>query len=217
MNDVINEVKTKDYRAELDYEYHAEDPRIWDNNSTMICSHGSYELGDIQGQGNLGGWMDELIVALINAYDVEIEEHYKELTEDEVEELLDKTVYLPLYLYDHSGITMNTTGFHSRWDSGQVGWIFMTEEQVDELEGDYFEKRKKAKELLKSQVATYDKYISGQVYRVTIYKRNKCECCGKYEEEYFDSCGGLYDISTDYLTSFFGNEFEDLLTELLNF
>jgi len=35
-----------------------------------------------------------------------------------------KFVILPLYLYDHSGITMNTTGFSCPWDSGQVGWIY---------------------------------------------------------------------------------------------
>lgn len=33
---------------------------------------------------------------------------------------------LPLHLYDHSGITMNTTGFHCPWDSGQVGFIYVT-------------------------------------------------------------------------------------------
>ena len=35
-----------------------------------------------------------------------------------------KFVILSLYLYDHSGITMNTTGFSCPWDSGQVGWIY---------------------------------------------------------------------------------------------
>lgn len=35
---------------------------------------------------------------------------------------------LPLFLYDHSGITMNTSGFHCPWDSGRVGWIYMSKE-----------------------------------------------------------------------------------------
>ena len=34
---------------------------------------------------------------------------------------LENVVILPLYLHDHSGLTMNTSGFHCPWDSGQVG------------------------------------------------------------------------------------------------
>ena len=41
-------------------------------------------------------------------------------------ESIDGFVFLPLYLFDHSGITMNTSGFSCPWDSGQVGWIFCT-------------------------------------------------------------------------------------------
>jgi len=32
---------------------------------------------------------------------------------------------LPLYLLDHSGLAMNTGGFNDRWDSSQVGFIYM--------------------------------------------------------------------------------------------
>jgi hypothetical protein len=37
---------------------------------------------------------------------------------------------LPVYLYDHSGLTINTTGFTCPWDSGQIGWIYASHEQV---------------------------------------------------------------------------------------
>lgn len=40
----------------------------------------------------------------------------------------DQIAMLPLYLYDHSGITMNTSGFSDPWDSCQVGYIYMTKE-----------------------------------------------------------------------------------------
>lgn len=40
--------------------------------------------------------------------------------------------WLPLWLYDHSGITMScgarTGQFADRWDSGQVGWVVMLKE-----------------------------------------------------------------------------------------
>lgn len=42
---------------------------------------------------------------------------------------------LPLYLYDHSGLTMNTSGFSCRWDSGQVGWIYCSHERCEKETG----------------------------------------------------------------------------------
>ena len=36
-----------------------------------------------------------------------------------------KVAILPLYLYDHSGLTMSTNDFGDRWDSGCVGFIYM--------------------------------------------------------------------------------------------
>ena len=37
---------------------------------------------------------------------------------------------LPLYLYDHSGITMSISPFSCPWDSGQVGWIYCTPDAI---------------------------------------------------------------------------------------
>lgn len=31
---------------------------------------------------------------------------------------------MPLYLYDHSGITISTSEFCDPWDSGQIGFIY---------------------------------------------------------------------------------------------
>lgn len=39
-------------------------------------------------------------------------------------------IILPLYLYDHSGITMRTSKFSCPWDSGQVGWIYATKDTL---------------------------------------------------------------------------------------
>ena len=41
------------------------------------------------------------------------------------EKVSTKIIILPLYLYDHSGISMKTTPFSCQWDSGQVGWIYV--------------------------------------------------------------------------------------------
>lgn len=59
-----------------------------------------------------------------------------EMDEDELQEVLDsldKYIILPLYLYDHGGITMSTGPFSCPWDSGQLGWIYALKQRfIDE-------------------------------------------------------------------------------------
>lgn len=80
---------------------------------------------------------------------------------------------LPLHLYDHSGITMNTTGFSCPWDSGQVGWIYATKDAVvKEYGGDGLtpENREKAETLMQGEVEYYDHYLRGDCYGFELYK-----------------------------------------------
>jgi len=93
-------------------------------------------------------------------------------------------VILPLYLYDHSGITMNTSGFHCPWDSGQVGWIYADKDKIlSEFGGDKLtpELREKAEKLLRGEVDYYDHFIRGDCYGFQLYK----------EDEEIDSCWGF--------------------------
>lgn len=53
------------------------------------------------------------------------DELLEELSNDELLQIIkEDNVILPLYLYDHSGLTMNTTGFSCGWDSSVVGFIY---------------------------------------------------------------------------------------------
>jgi hypothetical protein len=86
----------------------------------------------------------------------------------------DVAVILPLYLYDHSGITMNTTGFSCRWDSGQVGWIYATKDEIRKEYGKLTEDTiDAARRLLVAEVSEYDSYISGQCYGFRLYEDGK--------------------------------------------
>ena len=118
-----------------------EDPRSWDNVGTMVCFHGRYELGDKHeiDQDKFGTW-DEMRAC--------------------IEANIGPCVILPLYLYDHGGITMNTTGFSCSWDSGAVGFIYCSEATAKEegIEPDKLEAR------LIGEVAVYDQYLRGEVY-----------------------------------------------------
>ena len=77
-----------------------------------------------------------------------------------------KVVMLPLYLYDHSGITISTAPFPCSWDSGCVGMIYMT---LEEFLADGHNKPEwpaKAQKILEDVVEEYDDYLTGNVYLV---------------------------------------------------
>lgn len=134
-------------------ESNPESPRQWDNMGTMIAFHGRYALGDKDHGFNAhdyNGW-DEMEAAILK-------EHKD-------------GVILPLYLFDHSGITMNTTGFHCPWDSGQVGFIVASAAKIREnyqVKRITAKVRERALEHLRSEVETYDQYLRGDVYGFVI-------------------------------------------------
>ena len=147
------------YTVKIEHDDCLESPREWDNLGTMACFHRRYNLGD---------------------------EH--DLSIEEVQEIYasDKYISLPLYLYDHSGITMNTTGFSCPWDSGQVGIIFVSKEDVrKEWSVKRISKKLEAKILdnLRGEVETYDQYLTGDVWGYVIEDE---------DGEHIDSCWGFY-------------------------
>ena len=141
--DVFERIEDQDtgYYAELFYDTDPESPREWSNIGTMVCAHKRYNLGDVH---------------ISNSED--LEKFHSNL--DELKNLI-----LPLYLYDHSGITMSTKPFSCPWDSGQVGVIYVSHENIKKEWGELTpETLKKAEDCLKAEVDVYDEYITGQVY-----------------------------------------------------
>ena len=103
-------------------------------------------------------------------------------------------IALPVFMYDHSGITINTTGFSCPWDSGQVGVIYMTKAKAIENWGKKIltkAVRQKAIDCLKSEIETLDQYLTGQVYGYRVFDP---------EGEELDSCWGFFGES-DYCLS----------------
>jgi hypothetical protein len=109
-------------------------------------------------------------------------------------------IVLPLYLYDHSGITMSTNAFSCPWDSGQVGWIYITREKIRK---EYSYKRisskllERVKGYLIDEVKTYDQYLTGDVYGYRITEINPNDPDEEGEE--LDSSWGYY--GDDYCMS----------------
>ena len=76
----------------------------------------------------------------------------------------DNLVKLDVYLYDHSGLRLSSAPFGCPWDSGQLGFFFLTPEEVlKEWDGD----KKKAKDYLEATLKTYGQYVAGEVFGVS--------------------------------------------------
>lgn len=58
------------------------------------------------------------------------EEAIHALSYSELTEIIGEShIILPIYAYEHGGITLSTGSFSCPWDSGQVGWIYATKER----------------------------------------------------------------------------------------
>jgi len=84
-------------------------------------------------------------------------------------------------------VKFSTTPFNDRWDSGQVGFIYVTEEKMSEL-GSATEEAIRG--ILKNEVDNYSDYAEGNVYRYDLWKAKTCEHCQHVEWLDVESCGG---------------------------
>ena len=158
----------------LKHDNHADSPRDWDNLGTMICFHGRYDLGDKHNYNadDYSGW-EEMKQAIIK------EEN--------------PAVILPLYMYNHSRISISTKPFSCRWDSGQIGFILVSKKKaLEEIGGKIVTAKLKQKieKQLEGEVETYTQYVEGEVYGFQIVDE---------DDDVIDSCYGFY--GTDFATN----------------
>lgn len=101
-------------------------------------------------------------------------------------------VLLPVYVYDHSGISLQagsrTYPFSDRWDSAQCGVAYVTPENWKQLSDKPWTGNDaqvdRAEREIKSLVRDYGRYCNGDVYSFAIED---------FDGEYVESCGGFYD------------------------
>lgn len=104
-----------------------------------------------------------------------------------------KVCILPIYMYSHSGDTIKNSPFGCRWDSGLVGYIYMTASRAKET--GFTNKAgkidwKRVKEVLEGETATYDQYMRGDIYGFQAFPINPIT--GEISEDSDDSCWGFY-------------------------
>jgi len=153
-------------------------PREWDNLAKMLFFGKHSYYGDkhehkIQAS-HYNGW-GELKAAIMDAYDV--------------------ACIVPVYGYEHSGMTIATTPFNCSWDSGQLGFAIVTKK---DLRNNYSIKRCTKKFIeyginhINGEVKTLDQYITGDIWGFQVVDKDN-------EENIIDSCWGFFgsDIKTN--------------------
>lgn len=151
-------------------------PREPDQLTTMVCWHPDYVLGDEQiatQRGAVETPFESVRGGTAPASMRHLERYLR---------IMRKAIHVcPLYLYDHSGISIshgspspwdNPTvrrdeyGQGMGWDSSMVGFVYTTHERITELcgEGDPYHSDEWIAEQVANDVKLYDMYLRGAVY-----------------------------------------------------
>lgn len=165
--EVIARERLEDKTITIFYDEYADDPRKYDDClGTMACFHKRYDIGDEKHR---------------NEDPFEFQEW--------VTTSKDIALYLPIYMLDHSGLTIRTYSFDDPWDSGLLGYIYVTKDEVRE----WYQRKKITKKLLRQveenllySVKKMDYWLIGEVYCVILEKG----------DEVVDSMCGIYGFNT---------------------
>lgn len=184
----IETINYKGYSINIAYDTDAMNPRKeFDNLGTILTQHRRYRLGDEQ-TPELCESMAEIIGLTPEQYNrlYDTQNGYNTIFNILLTRMRGSYIVLPVYLYDHSGLTINTTGFTCPWDSGLIGIIYVSKERA---RAEYSVKRitrkwvNRIEDYLRGEIETYNDYLTGNVYYYTIENP---------VGEEIDSCGGFY-------------------------
>jgi hypothetical protein len=166
----VNQLRIKIYQDEF-----SESPREFCNVGKMICFHGKYDLGDENPKCSPDEYIYEIMrdresfVANKNLPD--------QIQVQDVEKYINKHFYfLPVYLYDHSGLSISTSPFSCPWDSGQIGFIYAPRESLESED---------ILKCLEEEVKLYNQFLAGDVYFYSIEDE---------DGNILDSCSGFYEF-----------------------
>lgn len=206
-------------RLVIEQDEFSDDPRSWDNLGTMLCCNRDYRLGDL----NSNKETEEQLAEICRKYGKSDEEIDEMAFAEEVQFILDQddVCGLPLWLYDHSGISISTRGV-DQFDSSFVGLIF--------VEKDFFVAhtcitneenwKKEAKGTLESEIEVYNDFLEGNVYQWTLYEpvvvirqsMDGKELSREINEEgrIVDSMCGFYDPTLENVEEYFDFEIAEI-------
>lgn len=154
------------YKVAVQYDMNPDSPREWDNLGTIYSNHRWYDPD--------GHSIEEVM-----------DEYENKLSKD----FLAENIYLPVYGYEHSGMSISTGRgypFNDRWDSGLFGIIAVSKDKIRKEYGCgrvSKKLREKVLDILRAEVETLNQYFNGEVYSYAVEDRNGDiveSCCGYY-------------------------------------
>ena len=173
----IDSIEYKGHTINIFPDEDAPNPREkFDNFGTMVCFHHRYDLGD--------------------RHEFRSPKEFIQFLKEE------KPIRLPIFLYDHSGVTISTESAWflacdpEGWDWELLGFIYVTRENVRKEYSINRVSRKlfdEVTKLLQSEVAEYDHYLTGNVYGYEITKGER------QSGEVIDSCWGFFGSPEDFM------------------
>jgi len=150
----------KGHEIKIVTDLNAESPREWDNLCIIHVAHQHYNIGD------------------------ENYNDHESIKAAEREAKRNGDLVLPLYMYDHSGITIALTPFSCKWDSGQVGFVQVPRlKMMEEFGKKLFtsQLKQKGRKIAEGEVENLDTYVRGDIVGYTI-------------DDDGDSCWGYYSV-----------------------
>ena len=179
----VIKVNGERYRIELMHDCDPITPREWDNVAHFCFWHGRYNMAQELKQYTSAPELKELRRAHPDAY-----------------------IY-PVYMYDHSNISLSLGRFGCRFDSGLLGFAIVDKSRASDVFGITELTEERAREIVSDELQEYEQYINGEVYAVSIDKIQSVthkiyalngELLREYDDvlaETVHICSGLY--STD--------------------
>lgn len=225
VNYIVDETWYKDEKGKVHHFIIKPDDDPWSpregtdcNIGHMMCWYKGYNLGDKNEWSDPYKFLYDLMRRNSNRDDDVIES----MKIPEMLSYLERKGYhfIPLAVYEHSGITMwcgsRWSHFDAEWDCSDVGWIYTTRNEVLATQGNIKGKRnwikvtkknwREAAQLwLEGEVEIYDQYLTGQVYGYEDYEIDE-----DGDENLVDSCWGCYTkagyLAKEMLKEYVGEE-----------
>lgn len=172
MSNVYAVAENDNYKVTVRYDDTAESPREWDNVCDIITFSTQVHIKE-------GVYKD-----------MEASQFMRE-----VEPKMDFFIS-PLYMYNHSGISLSLSPITCDWDTSKIGWVYVT---LDRFKEHYFddytgseEQKKKLTDAINGELSVFNDYYAGNVFYFTLEKKVTCQCCDHVAYSDIDSVGGYY-------------------------
>jgi hypothetical protein len=189
MSYVIHQEKIEGFTIKIiqDDDNFSDPVKNWDLVGRQVYWHRRYSLGHEQPKCSLEEWLENKVGELYEDWKKK-KSHNQTYLSYLWAKFEEKNLVLPVYAYEHGGITIKAKSKRIGWDSFdsfQLGFIYASHEKIlQEFGNKKLTKNvlEKAEKCLIGEVEAYDDYITGNVWGYKIEDENGDE---------LDSCWGF--------------------------